>query len=223
MIAAAENVKKKLSSESAIGDLGSALKAYMDGVKPLQMSGTVTATPKTGNAPFTTTLSASASDPSGITIQASNYLWFLKTPGGGRQIIGTGPTISHTFQEEKAYTVFVEVNSSSRNSKGKTDVLPYIGSVEINVMARIVNLYLTINGSNVTNLSSYKVSPAVARAGLLIDATASRPATGTQFVSTLWKFGNTNESAYDGGPRLERQIYANQGTYSLRLEMRTNK
>lgn len=163
-----------------------------------------------------------ARDPSGVRIPNENFIWYVKTPTG-RKELGRGPNISTTLTEEKRQAMFLEILSASKNSKNRTDVLPFEGSTEIDVLPRVVNFFFTVNGTNVTNLSTYKVSPEVARAGLIIDATASQPAGGSQFVRTQWRFGNGNELELVGGPRLERQIYANQGVYQLNLRIFTNK
>lgn len=223
-LSAVELVIRKPDSDAGASNLAKALQGYLESVKIGRITAKISKTPDGGNAPLVVSLRATeARDPSGIQIPNQNFIWYVKTPRGGRQEIGRGPNISATFTDEKRQTVFLEILSASRNSKNRVDVLPFEGSTEIDVLPRIVNLYLNINGTNVTNANVYKVSPELARAGLVIDATASQPSTGTQFVSTKWIFGNGNDTERNGGPQLEREIYANQGTYELTLEMKTNR
>lgn len=147
----------------------------------------------------------------------------MRSTGGARTVLGTGPSISYTFPEERTYTVFLSIVSGSKNSKGKTDVLPFESSINIAVQPKIGSLYLSINGKYVSNEDKVKFNPSIARQGLLIDASASIPASGTKFVSTTWDYGNGNIARYSGAPSIDRQIYANEGTYKLRLEVMTNE
>ena len=96
----------------------------------------------------------------------------------------------YSFPDEKIYTVFLDVTSDSKNINGKTDVLPLHIRTDINVLPKLANISLFINGVNVNNLSELKVTPGQARNGLVIDATASTSKDGAQFVSTEWDFGN---------------------------------
>jgi len=137
--------------------------------------------------------------------------------------LGTGPSINHTFLEERTYTVFLNILSSSRNKNGKIDVLPFDASINVNVLPKLGNLSLAINGIYVSNLNKIKFTPAQARQGLLIDPTASTAGAGTKFVSTRIDFGNGNISQYNSAPLLERQIYFNEGNYKLQMEVMTNE
>lgn len=83
-------------------------------------------------------------------------------------------------------------------------------------------MILYVNGVNVSQLDSIKVTPGQARAGLIIDATASRPKEGTRFTQTSWDFGNGRSYTYDGGPRLERQVYAQESDYTVKLRIQNN-
>jgi PKD domain len=75
----------------------------------------------------------------------------------------------------------------------------------------------------VSNLDTLKVSPSLGKIGLLFDATASRAVSNGTIVKTKWDFGNGNILEYDGSPILERQIFANAGTYRVLLEITTNQ
>lgn len=69
---------------------------------------------------------------------------------------------------------------------------------------------MNINGVSVSNLERLKITPVIGRAGVLIDASASVAAAGSQFVKTSWDFGNGITKNYDGSPKVERQIFANE-------------
>lgn len=58
--------------------------------------------------------------------------------------------------------------------------------------------------------------------GIIFDATASRAIGNGSITKTSWKFGNGNEIGYPGKPVVERQIYGNQGNYTVELDIETN-
>lgn len=117
----------------------------------------------------------------------------------------------------------LDIVSASRNSKGKIDTLPFSGKTIINVLPRAGTIYMYINGVKVSNLDRLKITPAIGRAGVLIDASSSFPANGSQFTKTIWDFGNGMTKNYDGAPKVERQIFANEGTYTIKLKLLTNE
>lgn len=224
LITAIEVVKKNPDSDTAISNLAKSLNDYLTKIKVKRITGKITASPETGNAPLVVTLRASeVIDPSGVTIPKSGYIWWIRSSGGARTILGTGPSITYTFPEERTYTVFLNILSSSRNKYGKTDVLPFDSSINVHVLPKLGNISLSINGVYVSNTDKIKFTPAQGRQGLLIDPTASTPAAGTKFVSTRFEFGNGNVSQYNGAPLLERQIFSNEGNYKLKMELTTNE
>jgi hypothetical protein len=102
------------------------------------------------------------------------------------------------------------VISGSRNSKGKIDVLPLSVSKQIIVKPKLGEIILLINGVNVSNMNSLKLSPTVGKMGVILDASASRAIGNGTIAETKWEFGNGNDSTNRGGPIVERQLYANQ-------------
>lgn len=224
LLTAIEIVKKSPDSDTAISNLAKSLNDYLTKVKIGRITGKITASPESGNAPFSVTLRANeVVDPSGVTIQKENYKWWIRTSGGKMSPIGTGPSINYTFPEERTYTVFLNILSSSRNKNGRVDVLPFDGSVNINVLPKLGNVSLAINGIYVSHLEKIKFTPAQGRQGLLIDAISSTPAAGTKFISTRFDFGNGNVAQYNGAPLLDRQIFSNVGNYKFRMELTTNE
>ncbi|HRI36859.1 MAG TPA: PKD domain-containing protein [bacterium] len=162
-------------------------------------------------------------DPSGIPIPKENFIWWFKQPNGGKSVIGTGPSISYTFKEERVYTVFLTAASASINSNRKTDVLPLETQVQINVLPRIGSTRLFVNGNDVTDLDTFKVTPREGEAGILFDATATEVGNGTKITSTSWNFGNGKSITRTGFPRIEQTVYASEGIYEVSLTMRTNE
>ena len=224
LITAIELVKKNPDSDTNIANLAKNINDYLTKIKISRIKGKVTVSPATGNAPLTATLRASeVIDPSGVIIPKASYIWWIRASGGTRTILGTGPSISYVFPEERTYTVFLNILSASRNKNGKTDVLPFDSSVNVQVLPKIGNLSLSINGVYVSNVDKVKFTPAQGRQGLLIDATSSTPASGTKFIATRIEFGNGNIAQYNNSPSLDRQIYSNEGVYKFRMEVTTNE
>lgn len=91
------------------------------------------------------------------------------------------------------------------------------------MLPKLANILLFINGANVSNTDTYKITPNQGRAGLVIDASSSTPASGATIMRTEWEFGNGNRTAYNGSPRLERQVYAAEGMYDIKLKLITNE
>lgn len=224
LITSIELVKKSPDSNTAITSLARGLNDYLTKIKIQRIKGKITASPEKGNAPLTVTLRASEIvDPSGVTIPKGNFIWWIRAAGGTRTVIGTGPSLAYKFSEERNYTVFLNIISASRNAKGKTDVLPFNSSININVLPRVGNIYLAINGKYVSNEDTIKFTPAVGRQWLLFDAAASTPASGTTFTYTTWDFGNGNIVRYTNGPSISRQVFANEGIYKMKLDITTNE
>lgn len=224
LLTSIEIVKKSPDSNTAITGLARALNEYLTKIKIARIKGKITASPEKGNAPLTVTLrAAEIVDPSGVTLPKGNFIWWIRGAGGVRTIIGTGPSIAYKFNEERNYTVFLNIISASRNAKGKIDVLPFNSSININVLPKVGNIYLAINGKYVSNEDTIKFTPSVGRQGLLFDAAASTPASGTTFTYTTWDFGNGNIVRYTNGPSISRQIFANEGIYKMKLDITTNE
>lgn len=100
--------------------------------------------------------------------------------------------------------------SGSRNGKGKIDVLPLSVSKQISVKPKLGEVILLINGVNVSDMQTLKISPTAGNMGVLLDATASRAIGNGTIAETTWDFGNGNQSTNKGGPIVERQLYTNQ-------------
>lgn len=188
------------------------------------ITGAISANPNSGNVPFTSSfIAAWVTDPSGVTPPDNNFIWWKRENGWNRVELGRGKTLRYTFSEEWTYQIALDVISGSRNSKGYTDVLPLSVTQTINAQPRLWNIILLINGVNVSDLDTIKINPDIGKIWILLDATASRAVSNGTIIKTKWDFGNGNAITSDGPPVVERQIFANQGTYNVRLELTTNE
>lgn len=211
------------NSQAVVGDAISRIANFINSVQVLSVQGSIIASPLEGNAPLTTSFRATnIKDPSGTIPPTSNYIWWVRENGGRRRELGRGPTLTQIFPNEGTYTIFLDVVSASRNSKGKTDVLPLSTSVQVEVKPKVAEMVLLINGVNVSNKNSIKISPSIASQGILFDASASRAIGNGVITETSWDFGNGNSRTYKGSPVIEREIFATQGTFPARLQFKTN-
>ncbi|MBP9779181.1 PKD domain-containing protein [Candidatus Gracilibacteria bacterium] len=212
-----------LDSVSIVGSTLGKVYAFLEDVVIERISGDIVLGPKEGNAPLTVSFSSKdIKDPSGSTPQPSNYNWWMRGSGGRRIDLGNGSSFHHTFNQEGTHTIFLDVTSTSKNSKGMTDVLPLTVSKQIEVRPKLGEIVLLINGVNVSNITSLKVSPNVGKLGILFDATASRSIENGIISSTEWDFGNGQTLSYKGNPIVERQLYVNPGIYSVKLTLKSN-
>jgi len=79
LLIAIDYVRKNPSSDSAITDLARKLNDFLTKTKIGRITGKITATPQTGNAPLAVTLRAeNVVDPSGVTVPKSNFIWSFK-------------------------------------------------------------------------------------------------------------------------------------------------
>lgn len=210
-------------STQKVGDAISKTSAFITGVKIGQISGNISATPGEWNAPLSVSfLATDVIDPSWTTPWTSNYIWWIRENGWVRRELWRWPSLMYTFTQEWTFTINLDVISWSRNSKGKTDVLPLSISKSISVKPKLGEIILLVNGVNVSNIDSIKINPTLGKMGIILDATASRAIGNGNIIKTFWKFGNGNEMTYDGKPIVERQVYGNQGTYPLELQIETN-
>jgi PKD repeat protein len=215
--------QKSKSNQTHVVNAAQQVNRFINEVNIQKIEWAISANPATGNAPLTTSFAATAKDPSWVNIPDSNYIWWSRERGGSRREIGRGPSLTYTFSKEWSYQVFLDVVSDSRNSKGKIDVLPATISQDITVSPRLGNVILLVNGVNVSNLDQIKVSPALAKIGLLFDATASRAVSNGKITKTEWDFANGNTTSYDSSPIVERQPYVNEGVYKVKLNITTNQ
>ena len=153
-------VRKFPDSDLYADRLAEALRTYITSVKIGSITAKITATPAKGNAPVTVSLRATeARDPSGAVIPNENYVWWIRGANNVKQVIGKGPSIPYTFRNEAVYTVNLEIYSSSRNAKGRADVIPFKGTQEVQVLPRLANILLFVNGVNASLTDTIKITP----------------------------------------------------------------
>lgn len=209
-------------NETAYAEILQWIADYIEKVEVQSITGTIEASPLSGNAPLTSTLRARVQDPTGTKVLSGNYTWWIDV-SGERRVIGRGPSINYSFREEGKYSVFLDVTSSHKNAAGFTDVLPFRERIDITVNEKIASLIVKVNSDRVTDNTFLKFTPDDASYGLLFDATSSTPTSGTQFSSTSWDFWNGVTRTYQGGPKIERIRYGREGDYEVSLIMTTNE
>jgi len=149
-------------STSAVANAISKIALFMDTAKINKITGEIIANPREGNAPLTVSFRANnIVDPSGTTPSSNNYVWWIRENGGYKRELGRGPSLVYQFNNEGTFTVFLDIVSGSRNSKGKIDTLPLSVSKQIEVKPKLGEVTLLLNGVNVTNLSSIKINPSI--------------------------------------------------------------
>ncbi len=223
-LAKVDQLLKSPGFESLESQLFKSLEAYLLGAKTYQVSATVDATPNSGNAPLVSTLSVrNISDPSGTPVRNENIIWAVKGPSGALTVIGRGPSVSRRFSDQGKNSVFVAVLSSSKNKAGYTDVIPFSTRVDVDVKERLASIFAYVNGIAADENDEVKVNPDDAKRGLIIDATATSVPAGVTIQRTAWDFGNGNRKAYDGSPKIERQAFGANASYSVWLRVTTNR
>jgi Type IV secretion system pilin/REJ domain len=214
---------KNPTSSNHVSNAISKVATFIDSANISTVTGDISASPSEWNAPMTVSFRATnIKDPSWATPDSQNYTWWIRANGGQKEL-GRGPSLTTTFNQEGTFTVFLEVASSSRNSKWYTDVLPLSISKSIEVKPKLWEIVLMVNGVNVSNIPSLKISPSLAKMWIILDATASRAIGNGVITNTSWDFGNGNTMNYKWSPNIvERQIYSNQWTYNIKLELTAN-
>lgn len=214
---------KNPTSTSLVGTALSRVSAFINSASIQQITGDISASPSDGNAPLVTSFRANnIKDPSGTNPDSQNYIWWMRGNGGRRIELGRGPSLTYTFNQEWTFTVFLDVVSSSRNSKWKIDVLPLSLQKQVEVKPKLGEIILLINGVNISNMSSLKINPDIGKMGILLDASASRAVWNGTITETTWDFWNGNTISYKGWPIVERQLYSNEWTYPVKLTIKTN-
>jgi PKD repeat protein len=220
-IALAKTVKYP-ANESMYLALIEALDKYLDKVSIKSIKGSVTATPKTGNAPLSVSLRGNVKDETGTKIPSYNYIWWVDD-AGKRKVIWNQPSIHYVFREEGTFSVFLDVISSHKNSKGFTDVLPFRSRADITVKEKIASVIIKVNSDTLRNKDELKFTPEEGAYGLIFDATSSTPTDGARFTKTEWDFGNGVKKSNNWEPEIERIKYSKEWEYYVSLKLRTNE
>lgn len=187
-----DRVKKAISEydlhreEIDRGILENAINSFLEQVQVFAIEGQIAATPRNGDAPLSVTLEGkNIIDTSGTLIPETNFTWWLRTPEGPR-VIGRGKTINYIFEDEGTYTVYLTVNSASKNSRGFTDVISFEESTTVEVGQPKLKLAVYFNDQLAT--STVKIPTRESTQKILIDATQSTFASGYTIIKTEWDF-----------------------------------
>ncbi len=221
-----DKVKKAISdynlhrAEIDRGVLENAVESFLEQTKTFQIQGDISATPRIGDAPLSVTLEGkNVVDASGTLIGENNYIWWFRTPDGA-QIIGRGKTINHTFGKEWTYTVYLTVNSESKNSRWFTDVISFEDQITIEVGQPKVHFLIYFNDQLATN-NTVKIPSLEANQKILVDATQTKFSSGYTIAKTEWDFGNGEKIVHDTPPVVEAQEFS-EGEYSVKITLTRN-
>lgn len=98
--------------------------------------------------------------------------------------------MNYIFTEEGTFTVYLTVNSASRNSRNFTDVISFEDQVTIEVGQAKLKLLVYFNDQLATD--TIKIPTRESTQKIFIDATQTKFASGYNILQTEWNFGNGN-------------------------------
>ncbi len=201
------------------GILENAIDAFLEQAQVFAIQGTISATPRDGDAPLSVTLEGkNIIDSSGTIIPETNFTWWLRTPNGP-QVLGRGKTINYIFQDEGTYTVYLTVNSASKNSRGFVDVVSFEDQATVEVGQAKLKLLVYFNDQLATD--SVKIPTRESVQKVLIDATQTKFASGYTITKTEWDFGNGKTIIRESAPIVEAQNYK-EGDYNVKITLTRN-
>lgn len=186
-----------------------------------------TAKPTAWPAPLNVTFDARASlDPSIDTIPSDNFFWWYKDVKGTDRAIGRWPVVNYTFPDPGNHIVHLTVRSANRQTEGVFDGEK---SLAINVAPPAAQLIVFINGKRATPESMIKVWLQDGVAGVLIDASATRPMGARTIVSHQRQIVGTQTQKYsfkqtnEWVPGELYHQFPGQGIYQIILEVTDNE
>jgi Type IV secretion system pilin len=192
---------------------------FLEKAETFSIQGTLSATPRSGDAPLSVTLEGkNIIDSSGTTIPETNFTWWLRTPTGP-MVLGRGKTINYTFKDEGTFTVYLTINSASKNSRGFTDVISFEDQVTVEVGQSKLKLLVYFNDQLATE--SVKIPTRESVQKVLIDPTQTKFASGYTITKTEWDFGNGKTTVREGPPIVEAQNYK-EGEYTVKITLTRN-
>ncbi|NDK08191.1 PKD domain-containing protein, partial [Candidatus Gracilibacteria bacterium] len=213
---------EKTNNELIYIEIARAIEKYLYNTEIKKITGNIEANPTSGNAPLNATLRARVTDPTGTIIPKDNYIWWVDD-GGKKKVVGKGLSINYTLNSEGKFSIFLDVLSDHRNSSNYIDVLPFRSRADIEVKQKVANVNIKVNFTDLGLQQTLKISPEDGDYGIVFDATSSTPTSGSKFLKTTWDFGNGIKRENEGGPKVERVVYANKGDYTVKLKLKTNE
>jgi len=112
----------------------------------------------------------------------------MKDSSAGPQIIGRGKTINHIFDVQGNYTVFLTINSDSKNSLGKTDVVSFEDTILIEAKQEDAQFFIYFNDQLISLADTVKIPVREAGAGVVIDASSTFMPDGYTILQSEWDF-----------------------------------
>lgn len=219
-----EKGKDSPNSEVVYKEIVDSIESYIEDVFIYKIKWSLSATPKSWNAPLNVTLRAvSMSDESKNIIPQENYVWWILEPGSVKKVIWKWTAINYTFREDWVFAVTLDVTSASKNKYGNTDVIPFSASTNITVQEKIANVIVTANDYLLWDDDEVKFTPEEWSYWIIFDATSSIPTWWAKFTKTEWDFWNWVKRSYSGSPEIERVIYSREGSYNVKLTLKTNE
>jgi len=201
------------------GNLSNAIQNLLQQSKTFAIQGQIIANPATGDAPLSVTLQAqNVIDASGTVIPDNNFTWWLRSPDGP-SVLGHGKTINYNFIDEGTYTVYLTVNSASKNNRGFNDVISYEDQTIVEVGQPKLKYIILFNDQLAAD--SVKIPTKESVQKILIDATQTKFAYGYSIAKTEWDFGNGKAATHEGGPVIEAQDFK-EGEYNIKLTLTRN-
>ena len=220
-----DRVKKAISDydlhreEIDRGILENAIDAFLEQSQTFSIQGTIAATPRDGDAPLSVTLEGkNIIDSSGTLIPDANYTWWVRTAEGPR-VLGRGKTVNYVFEEEGTYTVYLTINSASRNSRNFVDVISFEDQVTVEVGQAKLKLVVFFNDQLATD--NVKIPTRESTQKILIDATQTKFSSGYSILKTEWNFGNGNTIIREWPPIVEAQDYK-EGEFTVKVTLTRN-
>jgi hypothetical protein len=77
-------------------------------------------------------------------IPNENFIWWMRTAEGAK-ILGKGKIVNYTFEMEGTYSVYLTINSASKNSQGFMDVISFEKSIVIEVGQPKIRFVIKMN------------------------------------------------------------------------------
>lgn len=201
------------------GLLENAINTFLEQTQTFSIQGQIWANPSSGDAPLSVTLEArNVIDGSGTVIPETNYTWWLRKPDGPH-VLWRGKTINYEFREEGTFTVYLTVNSASKNSRWFTDVISYEDDLIVEIWQPKLKYVIYFNEQLAND--SIKIPTKESMQKVLIDATQTKFAYGYTITKTEWDFGNGKWITREGPPIIEAQNY-NEGEYTIKMTLTRN-
>lgn len=210
------NLKREMIDR---GIVENTVRTFLEQPKTFAIEANLDATPRTWDAPLSVTLEAKeAIDGSGTVIPNENFIWWMRTAEGAK-ILGKGKIVNYTFEMEGTYSVYLTINSASKNSQGFMDVISFEKSIVIEVGQPKIRFVIKMNDQLADQI--VKIPTKEALKNISIDASETVFSSWYTVKKTEWDFGNGVTDTNEGGPQFESQKYE-PGEHMIKLTLTRN-